>query len=145
MAGHRAALPTQSPAGAALNRPCPFCTLAGDRVVHDAVTAVAIRDSYPVSPAHTLVIPKRHVGSFFETTEAERDDLLLLLATARDAIERELRPAGYNVGINDGVAAGQTVPHLHIHLIPRFEGDQPDPRGGVRWVIPSKANYWNRE
>jgi diadenosine tetraphosphate (Ap4A) HIT family hydrolase len=119
--------------------------LPADRVLHEATTAIVIRDGYPVSPSHTLIIPKRHVGSFFDTTEAERADLLALLATARNEIEQEIQPAGYNIGINDGPAAGQTVPHLHIHLIPRFPGDQADPRGGVRWVIPSKAAYWTRD
>ena len=68
-----------------------------------------------------------------------------LLATARDDLDREFRPAGYNIGINDGAAAGQTVPHLHIHLIPRYAGDRDDPRGGVRWVLPDKAAYWNED
>ena len=92
---------------------------------------------------HTLVIPRRHVPSFFEATEAERAKLMSLLAAARDDLEREFHPAGYNVGINDGTAAGQTVPHLHIHLIPRYTGDRADPRGGVRWVLPDKAAYWD--
>jgi len=112
--------------------------------MHEATTAFALRDGYPASPGHTLIITKRHVGSFFDTTESERDDLIALLATARDQIDREFHPAGYNIGINDGAAAGQTVPHLHVHLIPRFAGDRTDPRGGVRWVLPSTADYWTR-
>lgn len=103
-----------------------------------------IRDAFPVSPGHSLVIPKRHVGSFFDVSDAERDALLGLLEVAKAAAGREFEPAGYNIGINDGSAAGQTVPHLHIHLIPRYDGDMPDPRGGVRWVIPSKADYWTK-
>jgi diadenosine tetraphosphate (Ap4A) HIT family hydrolase len=91
-----------------------------------------------------LVIPKRHVGSFFDVSDAERDALLGLLEVAKAAAGREFEPAGYNIGINDGSAAGQTVPHLHIHLIPRYDGDMPDPRGGVRWVIPSKAGLLDR-
>lgn len=126
-----------------MNPPCPFCSLPVERLVLQGEFAVVIRDGYPVSPGHTLVIPKRHVGSFFAVTDAERSELMRLLSQARDDIEREFRPAGYNVGINDGAAAGQTVPHLHIHLIPRYAGDQDDPRGGVRWVIPSKAAYWD--
>lgn len=105
---------------------------------------MAIRDGFPVSPGHTLIIPKRHVSSFFEITESERADLLSLLTAARNDLEREYHPAGYNIGINDGPAAGQTVAHLHIHLIPRYEGDRPDPRGGVRWVLPDKADYWSK-
>jgi len=124
--------------------PCPFCTLPDGRVVEENEFAVLIRDGYPVSPGHSLVIPKRHVGSFFEVTAAERAALLALLDRAKDLVEQDHKPAGYNIGINDGAAAGQTVPHLHIHLIPRYTGDQEDPRGGVRWVIPDKANYWTQ-
>jgi diadenosine tetraphosphate (Ap4A) HIT family hydrolase len=118
--------------------------LPHERLVLQSELTVVIRDGFPVSPGHTLIIPKRHVGSFFEITDAERADLMSQLARARSELQREFHPAGYNVGINDGAAAGQTVPHLHIHLIPRYDGDQQDPRGGVRWVIPSKAAYWTR-
>ena len=83
------------------------------------------------------------MASFFEVTDAERADLMLLLAAARDELQRQFGPAGYNIGINDGAAAGQTVPHVHLHLIPRYEGDRGDPRGGVRWVLPNKAAYWD--
>jgi diadenosine tetraphosphate (Ap4A) HIT family hydrolase len=82
------------------------------------------------------------VGSFFKISPEERDALLELLDQAKKVIDSELSPDSYNIGINDGSAAGQTVPHLHIHLIPRFKGNQEDPRGGVRWVIPKKAKYW---
>lgn len=103
-----------------------------------------MRDGYPVSEGHSLVISHRHVGSYFDLTETERTDLQLLLTQAKQHLDGLLQPDGYNIGINDGVAAGQTVPHLHIHLIPRYQGDLPDPRGGVRWVIPDKAMYWNK-
>lgn len=122
---------------------CPFCTLPATRIKAENEHAVLIRDAFPVSPGHSLVIPKRHVGSYFETTEAERAAMQALLVTAKLGVEAELAPHGYNIGVNDGPAAGQTVPHLHIHLIPRFVGDVPDPRGGVRWVIPDKADYWS--
>jgi len=121
---------------------CPFCTLPADRIVASNELAVVIRDGFPISPGHTLIIPKRHHGSFFEATADERNSMLALLDQARREIATELSPDGFNIGINDGAAAGQTVPHLHLHLIPRFEGDVPDPRGGVRWVIPEKARYW---
>jgi diadenosine tetraphosphate (Ap4A) HIT family hydrolase len=127
-----------------LDASCPFCSLPRDRIVIESALALAIRDGFPVSPGHTLIIPNRHVASFFEVTDAERADLMSLLAAARDELDAQLRPAGYNIGINDGAAAGQTVPHLHIHLIPRYEGDRDDPRGGVRWVLPDKAAYWNK-
>lgn len=83
------------------------------------------------------------MASFFEATAPERDALLALLDEAQATLTAELHPDGFNIGINDGAAAGQTVPHLHIHLIPRFHGDVADPRGGVRWVISNKADYWN--
>jgi len=124
--------------------PCPFCTLPRERILGENKHAVWIRDGYPVSPGHSLVIPRRHVGSFFEVTDEERGDMLALLDLAKAAAADEFNPDGYNVGINDGPSAGQTVPHLHIHLIPRFKGDMPDPRGGVRWIIPAKADYWSK-
>lgn len=123
-------------------KPCAFCTLLPARLIDENATAISIRDGYPVSPGHTLLIPKRHTGSFFDLSEQERGELLALLDRAKLVLDEEFHPQGYNIGINDGTAAGQTVPHLHVHLIPRFDGDVPDPRGGVRWVIPDKAKYW---
>jgi diadenosine tetraphosphate (Ap4A) HIT family hydrolase len=105
---------------------------------------VWILDAYPVSPGHSLVVPKRHVESFFEATPAEREAMLSLLDLAREYVCRNHAPSGYNIGINEGSAAGQTVQHLHVHLIPRFPGDSRDPRGGVRWVIPDRADYWSQ-
>lgn len=121
---------------------CPFCTLPSDRVRWSDDLCVVIRDAFPVSPGHSLVIPRRHIGSFFELTAEERTSVLAALDVAKQALDAEFAPAAYNIGINDGPAAGQTVPHLHVHLIPRYEGDMEDPRGGVRWVIPDKARYW---
>ena len=123
---------------------CPFCTLPPKRVIDSGVFGVVIRDGFPVSPGHTLVIPKRHVGSFFELQADEQAELLELLHSAKSTIDKEFSPQGYNIGINDGSVAGQTVPHLHIHLIPRYVGDRQDPRGGVRWIIPDKADYWSK-
>jgi len=125
-------------------KPCPFCTLTPERVVQRNASGMLVRDGFPVSPGHSLVIPHRHVGSFFEPLDAERTDLLALLDQAKRELDALHQPDGYNIGINDGAAAGQTVPHLHIHLIPRYHGDLPDPRGGVRWVIPDRAVYWDK-
>jgi diadenosine tetraphosphate (Ap4A) HIT family hydrolase len=111
-------------------------------VIDSSPLWLVIRDAFPISPGHTLIIPKRHVGSFFELEADERAELLALLDKAKAVTDKEFSPQGYNIGINDGAAAGQTVPHLHIHLIPRYQGDRPDPRGGVRWIIPEKADYW---
>jgi diadenosine tetraphosphate (Ap4A) HIT family hydrolase len=117
--------------------------LPRQRILGENDHAFWIRDGYPVSPGHSLVIPKRHTGSFFDTSDVERQALLALLDAARAAAKAEFEVENFNIGINDGPAAGQTVPHLHIHLIPRYRGDQADPRGGVRWVIPERADYWS--
>ena len=123
---------------------CVFCSLPQDRIIDSNDLAMVIRDGFPVSPGHTLVIPKRHVGSFFAITEEERAAMFALLDRAKAALDETDHPDGYNIGINDGPAAGQTVPHLHLHLIPRFAGDSADPRGGVRWIMPDKADYWSQ-
>lgn len=121
---------------------CPFCALPAERILILADEALVIRDAFPVSPGHTLVIPRRHIGSFFELSDAERTCMVELLARAKAELDLSFQPDGFNIGINDGAAAGQTVQHLHLHLIPRYRGDVPDPRGGVRWVMPGKAKYW---
>ena len=121
---------------------CPFCALPAERILIFADEALMIRDAFPVSPGHTLVIPRRHIGSFFELSDAERTCMVELLAQAKAELDLSFQPDGFNIGINDGAAAGQTVQHLHLHLIPRYLGDVPDPRGGVRWVMPGKAKYW---
>jgi len=121
---------------------CPFCTLPPERILARNEYGGVLRDLYPVSRGHTLVIPWRHVGSFFDLTPEERAGLMALVEGAKAALDAEIRPDAYNLGLNDGPAAGQTVPHCHLHLIPRCAGDLKDPRGGVRWVIPEKAKYW---
>lgn len=127
-----------------MNRTCPFCALDERRIVSANEHALWIYDGFPVSPGHALIIPKRHVGSFFEIETDERLSLLELLDAAKEEITKIYKPDAFNIGINDGPAAGQTVPHLHIHLMPRYAGDRKDPRGGVRWVIPEKADYWTQ-
>ena len=122
---------------------CPFCNLPQERIVVASEHIRAIRDAFPVSPGHTLLLPRRHVGSLFGLTVVEWVELGQLLARVRTALQAEFRPDGFNIGINEGAAAGQTVPHLHVHLIPRYQGDQPDPRGGIRWIFPDKARYWS--
>ena len=128
-----------------INNPnCPFCNPDTSRIVLDNSHAFAIYDGFPVSPGHCLIIPKRHLASFFAATREEQTALLDLLAEMQEILVKERNPDGFNIGINDGTAAGQTVMHLHIHLIPRYTGDQPDPRGGVRWIFPDKAAYWTK-
>jgi diadenosine tetraphosphate (Ap4A) HIT family hydrolase len=125
-----------------MSTPCPFCTLAEDRILASNDLAIATPDGFPVSPGHTLIIPKRHVASWFDTTPEEQLAVISLLGEMKKHLDGERSPAGYNIGINDGPAAGQTVRHLHLHLIPRYDGDTEDPRGGVRWVFPHRAAYW---
>jgi len=120
---------------------CPFCDPPEDRIFAQDRLAIALWDGYPVSPGHALIIPRRHIPNWFDATESEQSALLTLANAAKPIIDERHRPDGYNVGINIGAAAGQTVFHLHIHVIPRFVGDVVDPRGGVRHVIPAKANY----
>lgn len=129
------------------HRPCPFCEISvndkDSRITGENRLAFVIRDGFPISKGHTLIIPKRHVTSFFNVTEDERQELFALIDEVKEHLENEYSPDAYNIGINDGSAAGQTVKHLHVHLIPRYKGDVVDPRGGVRWVIPDKADYWS--
>ena len=127
---------------------CPFCELIAEdshsRIVQENEHAVAIRDAFPVSPGHTLIIPKRHEESFFALSSAEQQSVMELLNSQHQRLQAEYQFTDCNVGINDGSSAGQTVLHCHLHLIPRARGDVEDPRGGVRWIIPSKADYWTR-
>ena len=124
---------------------CTFCELTrgaeNPNFIFENVHGFVVRDTFPVSPGHSLIILKRHVSSFFELKEAERTSLFMLIEQAKLGLDCIFKPGGYNIGINDGVVAGQTIPHLHIHLIPRFKGDMADPSGGVRGVIPGKQKY----
>ena len=127
---------------ATLSGNCPFCDIADDRVFLSTRLVIGIWDGFPVSPGHALLIPHRHIATWFDATTEEQQALVAAIDAAKTAIEREHSPGGYNIGINSGEAAGQTVQHLHVHVIPRYSGDVPDPRGGVRWVISDKAAYW---
>jgi len=121
---------------------CPFCQLDPSKQLFSNDLAIVIADGFPISRGHSLIIPKRHFPSLFEATKEERAALWELLDQTRDYLLKQYSPDGFNIGINDGIAAGQTVMHLHIHLIPRYSGDTEDPRGGIRWVMPDKAPYW---
>jgi diadenosine tetraphosphate (Ap4A) HIT family hydrolase len=121
------------------NNPCLFC--APRERCGENELAYAARDTYPVSRGHTLIIPFRHCADFFELSRDELAACMELLIEQRNSLTRELKPDGFNVGINVGQAAGQSIFHVHIHLIPRYRGDHPEPRGGVRNVIPQKADY----
>jgi diadenosine tetraphosphate (Ap4A) HIT family hydrolase len=106
-------------------------------------SALAFLDAFPITEGHTLVVPKRHVSSLFDLSEEEQTAIWRTVAQVRDALASEFRPDGFNIGLNDGATAGQTVMHAHVHVIPRRRGDVVDPRGGVRWVVPDKAAYWD--
>lgn len=120
---------------------CPFCNIPTDRVVWESELVVAIRDEYAVTEGHTLVIPRRHVDTYFDATEEEKAELWRAVEAVKEQLDAAVAPDGYNVGFNAGAAAGQTVMHLHVHVIPRRRGDMADPRGGVRGVIPEKQKY----
>jgi diadenosine tetraphosphate (Ap4A) HIT family hydrolase len=118
---------------------CPFCGVA--EVVLQNDLAFASFDKYPVNPGHLLILPRRHVATWFEATAEEQMALLALVDAGKQLLDGQFAPSGYNIGINVGEVAGQTIMHLHIHLIPRYPGDCPNPRGGVRGVIPTKQSY----
>ena len=121
---------------------CLFCSLpTGREIIAESATAYAIFDKFPVSKGHALVIPTRHVSNYFDLTLQEQMDCLILLNEVKAILQKQFNPDGFNVGINIHAAAGQTVPHAHIHLIPRYQGDVQEPRGGVRGVIPGKQTY----
>ena len=110
----------------------------------DSRHAVAIGDAYAVSRGHTLVVPKAHAETLFAQSAEVQADIWRLVAKVRDDLQLRFNPDGFNVGLNDGRAAGQTVEHAHVHIIPRFNGDVADPRGGIRWVLPERAAYWDQ-
>jgi diadenosine tetraphosphate (Ap4A) HIT family hydrolase len=121
------------------NNPCLFCTPRD--VTRQNALAYCARDSYPVSPGHSLIIPFRHCGDFFDLSADEMAACMELLVAARNDLDAERKPDGYNVGVNVGRAGGQSVLHVHLHLIPRYAGDHPSPQGGVRQILPWKAAY----
>jgi len=126
-----------------MEKACPFCVPEPSQLLVSEGLVLALRDGYPVSRGHSLIVPRRHVGSFGEASLDEQSAMLAMLQRVRAMLDAELRPDGYNIGINDGAAAGQTIMHVHMHVIPRYRGDRPDPRGGIRWIIPEKADYWS--
>ena len=119
---------------------CPFCNLDRDPVVENKY-CFAIPDKYPVSTGHILIISRRHVEDYFDLSDEEKQACWKLVDKMKDKLEAEHRPDGWNIGINTGSVAGQTVFHVHIHLIPRFEGDMEHPRGGVRHSVEGKGYY----
>lgn len=122
---------------------CPFCkAIAEGKLLLDGGAVVAIADAYPISKGHALVVPRRHEADFFALSREEQSDMIALVNQVKRLLDARHQPQGYNLGVNAGVVAGQTMGHAHMHVVPRYEGDAPDPRGGVRWIIPGKAKYW---
>ncbi|HQK56060.1 MAG TPA: HIT family protein [Methanolinea sp.] len=120
---------------------CLFCNPNDEDIILKNLHGYARYDGYPVSPGHLLIIPFRHVSSLFELSDEEVGGLWSLVKEGRTSLNENFHPDGFNVGVNVGEAAGQTVFHVHIHLIPRYHGDVENPKGGVRGVIPGKMGY----
>lgn len=124
------------------NLSCPFCNPDSEReLIVESATAYAIYDKFPVNEGHALIIPKRHIEDYFDLSFKEQSACMFMLNKVKDIVLEKFKPDGFNVGINVGEKAGQTVKHVHIHLIPRYNGDVEDPKGGVRGVIPAKQKY----
>ena len=124
---------------------CPFCPPPDERVFHRGDLVTGLWDGFPVSPGHALLVPVRHVDTWFDASAEEQAALATAIELARQAILERHAPDGFTIGINVGEAGGQSVPHLHVHVIPRYAGDVEDPRGGVRWVVPNQAGHWKPE
>ena len=122
---------------------CPFCR--NPNMVIENELAFADYDSYPVNKGHCLIITRRHVAEYFQATAEEKEAIWALVDEMKIIIDKEYEPDGYNVGVNIGKMAGQSVPHIHIHMIPRYKGDVENPQGGVRGVIPHKQKYVRKE
>lgn len=134
--------PSRGPRVPRVTAVCPFCVPRAFLAENSG--AVAFLDGYPLAEGHALVTPRRHVADLFELNPEELAAVWALLPVVRGHLAARHRPDGFNIGVNVGAAAGQTVAHAHVHLIPRYRGDVADPRGGVRWVLPAKADYWSR-
>ncbi len=123
---------------------CLFCNIyesPKNKIIAESSLAFAIYDGFPVNEGHILVIPKRHFGSFFDATEQEINEIYDLLNKCKAILDNKYHPTGYNVGVNVGYDGGQTIMHLHIHLIPRYKGDVENPRGGIRKLKPQLVYY----
>ena len=119
---------------------CPLCNKRDEMIIENE-WAYTLYDTNPASPGHCLIVPHRHVAEYFQATENEKKYMLELVDEMKNIIDKDFQPDGYNIGVNIGAAAGQSVPHIHIHMIPRYKGDVENPRGGVRGVIPAKQKY----
>tara|TARA_B100000886_G_scaffold340207_1_gene308417 strand:+ start:858 stop:1235 length:378 start_codon:yes stop_codon:yes gene_type:complete len=122
---------------------CIFCSLPESRIKKQTENFNVILDLYPISEGHTLIIPKKHIQFLRNLKENAITELFNLIIELQNEMIETYKCQDFNIGINEGILAGQTIQHLHIHIIPRYKGDIDDPRGGVRWIIPDKAKYWD--
>jgi len=122
-----------------------FDDIPESQIIYQTDAFMVIRDGFPVSPGHSLIVSRRDAVTFFDLSNAEQKELLELVGTVKEELDEEHKPDGYNIGMNCGSAAGQTVMRFHCHVIPRFEGDMDDPRGGIRHCIPARGNYLQAE
>ena len=124
---------------------CPFCRriAANEDLLLTGDLFAAFYDTTPLNPGHVLIVPRRHEQDYFSLSIAEHSAILGAAVALHTTLQAQFRPDGFNVGVNVGAAAGQTIGHVHLHLIPRFQGDVADPRGGIRWMIPDRARYWS--
>ena len=122
---------------------CPFCSINQSQYLIEGKYSYAKFDGYPLTKGHVLIICKEHVSNYFDLSETVQNEMMKLVAKAKVLLDTNYSTSDYNIGINCGDLAGQTIDHVHIHLIPRRKGDIDDPRGGVRWVLPEKAKYWD--
>ncbi len=120
---------------------CPFCNLPPDAIILENERAKAFYDKYPVQKGHLLIVPKTHVETYFDASSEDIFAIHDLLKEGKELIDKTFAPDGYNIGVNVGSFGGQTVMHLHFHLIPRYKGDIEDPRGGIRKAIPNLVPY----
>ena len=125
-----------------LSASSPFHPVDPERIILETDHCLAFLDKYPVSEGHTLVVPLCPVASLYELDDPTHAEIWHAVSRVRAILVERFHPAGFNIGVNDGQAAGQTVPHAHVHIIPRYAGDVTDPRGGIRWVKPGEAKYW---
>ena len=125
-----------------LSSQSPFYPIDADRVILEEPNCLAFFDRYPVSKGHALVVPIRPVPSLYDLDPQAQAEVWDMIRRVRSFLKELYHPVGFNIGVNDGSAAGQTIAHAHVHIIPRYAGDISDPRGGIRWVIPEKAKYW---
>jgi len=126
-----------------LSEKSPFYPLDAGRVILEGENCVAFYDGYPLNEGHALVVPFEPIASMYDLDDELQSELWQMVGKVRKILKEKFNPDGFNIGINDGAAAGQTMPHTHIHIIPRYTGDIEDPRGGIRRIIPEKAKYWN--